>query len=126
MPGRGPTRRARQRARATRSTSAGSAVGGELAGERAADQPLGGLRLRRHRAEEARAAGVGDEQGREVLDVEVAERVGVVLDVDPGEVGVGAELRRQRGEGRAVFAARAAPLGAQARDQGRADATPAA
>ena len=73
----------------TRSTSAGSAVGGEAAGERAADQPLGGRRLRHHRAEEARAAGVGDEQGREVLDVEVAERVGVVLDVDPGEVGVG-------------------------------------
>ena len=63
------------------------------------------------------AGGVGDEQGREVLDVEVAERVGVVLDVDPGEVGVAGELRRQRGEGRAVLAAGDAPRGAQARDQ---------
>ena len=36
-----------------------------------------------------RSAGVvGDQQGREVLDVEIAERVGVVLDVDPGEIGV--------------------------------------
>ena len=87
----------------------GVGVGRQSAAERAADQPLRRGGLRHHRSEEARAGCVGDEQCREVLDVEVAERIRVILDIDPGEVGVGAELRRKRGEGRAVLTAGDAP-----------------
>jgi hypothetical protein len=111
---------------ATCSTSAGSAVGSQAAGERPRISRSAADACGTTGPEEASDPAIGNEQGREVLDVEVAEGVGVVLDVDPGEVGLAAELRRQ--------CAKVAPYSRQATHhaahrqatQGRSDDTAAA
>src|SRR5688572_23941233 len=54
-----------------------------------------------------------DADRREVLHLQVADLVGVVLDVEPAEFGA-REALRQREEARAVLDAGVAPLGAQA------------
>ena len=51
--------------------------------------------------------------GGEILDLEIAHLVGLVLDVDPAEAGV-RKLRREREESRLVLGARIAPSGAKA------------
>jgi hypothetical protein len=56
-----------------------------------------------------------DQQGREVFDVEVADDVGVVFDIDPDEEFVRMAFG-QFVEGGAVAGAGAAPGGAQAGD----------
>ena len=55
---------------------------GEAAGKRALHQPLGGLRLRRDRAEEERALAAGNQQGRKVVDLELAQRLGRAAPAD--------------------------------------------
>ena len=71
-------------------------------------------------AEEQRLRPAGDQQGREVFDLDAVEQVGLVLDVDPDKPATLAELGRRLFEQRRVIAARAAPLGAKAgNEQGR-------
>ena len=61
-------------------------------------QPLGRLRLRRDRRRESAASRPSAiSRVGKVLDVEIAERIGLVLDVDPGE---GGALRRTGRRGR--------------------------
>ncbi len=80
--------------------------------------------VRQQRAEEQHAVAAGEQEGGEVLDVEVADQLGLVLDVDPHEAGGGAGVAQAHGdargdEGVAVGLAGAAPLGAQAGDEQR-------
>src|SRR5712691_11900321 len=68
---------------------------------------------RRLRAVEKRLPAALDQEGREVLDLQVAHLVGVVLGIEPGEPGL-RKAFRQREEARAVLGANVAPLGADA------------
>ena len=71
------------------------------------------LRLRQQDPVEQLRAAVLHLDGGEVLDLALADFLGVVLDVEPGEPG----LRKALGEGeepRPVFAAHVAPFGAKA------------
>src|SRR4051812_8902309 len=52
---------------------------------------------------------------REILDLEIADLVGLILDVDPAELRAG-KLFRKREKARTVLPAGVAPLGAQTRD----------
>jgi len=54
-----------------------------------------------------------DLDGREILDLALADFFGVILDVEPGKARLWKALR-QRFEARTVLAAHVAPLGAQA------------
>jgi len=69
---------------------------------------------RRLRAAEKRLRAAPDHDGREVLDLQVAHPVGVVLGIEPGEAG----LRKAPGQlekSRPVLRAEVAPRGADAR-----------
>lgn len=57
-----------------------------------------------------------DQQGRKILDVDIAQQIGLVFDIDPQKMLVGVECR-QFFELRAVVATDVAPGGAQAGDQ---------
>ena len=73
------------------------------------------LRLRQHHAVEKLLAAARDADGREILDLELAHLLGIVLDVEPCELRLG-EAPGEREEARPVFAAHVAPFGAQAGD----------
>ena len=78
-------------------------------------QPVRQPAVRQHGAEEGDQFVVLDQQGREVLDVQVPHHIRVILDVDPDEELVWM-ARGQFLERGAVRFARAAPGRAQARD----------
>ena len=81
--------------------------------------PPHGLRLRLQRAEESHLNAVRHQQRRKGLDVEVAEQIGFVFDVDPmgrNHPAAGAQLVHRRVEHGAVGVAGAAPSGAEASD----------
>ena len=67
----------------------------------------------RQRAVEQDLLAARHAEGGEVLHLEVADFVGLVLDVEPAEPRAG-EFLRQREEARPVFVAGIAPLRAQA------------
>ena len=75
--------------------------------------------MRQDGAEKQHIAGVIhalNQQGGEIFDIEIAQGIGMVFHVHPDEAAFRMP-RRQLGKRRAVAAAGAAPLGAQARDQ---------
>src|SRR5882762_902867 len=82
--------------------------------EQLLQQALEELMGRRLRAEKKRLPAALDQEGREVLDLQVAHLVGIVLGLEPGEPGL-RKAFRQREEARAVLGADVAPLGADAR-----------
>src|SRR5712671_2015498 len=71
------------------------------------------LWLRQHHAVEELLGAARDADGREVLDLELADLLGVVLDVEPCELHL-REAPGEREKARPVFAADVAPFGAQA------------
>src|SRR5262245_14531472 len=73
------------------------------------------LMVRKQRAMEEHVLAARDADRREVLDLQVADLVGVVLDVEPAERGIW-EALRERHEAPPVFDAGVAPLGAEAGD----------
>ena len=85
-------RRAGRRARRPR---ARGDSGGRSPVQRAAHEAGQRLRVGQHRAEEQHLVAAGEQEGGEVLDVEVADQVGLVLDVDPHE----AQRRRRVADG---------------------------
>src|SRR5213079_1318146 len=68
---------------------------------------------RRLRAAEKRLRAAPDQDGREVLDLQVAHLVGVVLGIEPGEAGLW-KAPGQLEKPRPVLCAQIAPLGADA------------
>src|SRR6267143_2118617 len=76
-------------------------------------QALEELMGRRLRAAEKGLRAALDQEGREVLDLQVAHLVGIVLGIEPGEPGL-RKAFRQREEARAVLGANVAPLGTDA------------
>lgn len=81
-----------------------------------ADHAFDDACVRQHRAEKAHGIRILDHDGREILDVEGLELIGMRFDVDPREADFGMRLRERLERG-AVFAASAAPFGAQSGDQ---------
>src|SRR5512138_896150 len=86
-----------------------------LPSEELPEQPLEVRMDGEQRAVKQQALSVRHPDGGEILDFEVADFVGLVLDVDPAELGA-RKLLRERKEARAVLAAGMAPLGAKAAD----------
>src|SRR5688572_29572985 len=80
------------------------------------EQALQVLVVRKHHAFEQRVAAALHQDGRKVLDLDVFGRLGVVLDIDPAELGA-REAFGHGEEARAVVDAGVAPLGAKAGHQ---------
>ncbi len=72
--------------------------------------------MRQHHAVEQRLLAAPHEDSGEVLHVDVFNRFGIVLDVDPAEFGP-REALGHREEARPIGDASVAPLGAKAGDQ---------
>jgi hypothetical protein len=79
------------------------------------DQSIRQMQVGQNRPEECDGVSALNEQGREILDIEIADYIGLILDIDPDEALVRV-TRRKRGKGIAVLCAGAAPCGAQARN----------
>src|SRR6185503_11601499 len=80
------------------------------------EQPLQMLVVRQHHAVEERLAAAAHEDGRKVLDVDVLDGFGVVLDVDPAEFRARETLGHRQEPG-TVGDAGIAPRGAKAGDE---------
>src|SRR5882762_6679715 len=107
----GRSARPRTRARRRKPSSAPSRL---FFPEQLLQQALQEVVGRRLRAVEKRLPAALDQEGREVLDLQVAHPVGVVLGIEPGETRL-REALRQLEKPRPVFRADIAPLGADAR-----------
>ena len=83
---------------------------------RARPQPLEVRVVRQHHALEQRVAAAAHEDGREVLHLDVLDRLGFVLDVDPAKLGARKTARHLQKAG-LIGLAGVAPGGAQAGDE---------
>src|SRR6266481_10011820 len=106
----GRSARPRTRGRRRKRSSAASRL---FFPEQLLQQALQEVMGRRLRAAEKRLRAALDQDGREVLDLQVAHLAGVVLGVEPGEAGL-REAPGQLEKPRPVLRAEVAPLGADA------------
>lgn len=79
------------------------------------ENALGQTDFRFHGAEKSDSSATLNEQGGEIVDIEIADDVGLVFDIDPDKVVLRMPFGQLR-EGDLVLAATAAPLRAQAGD----------